>query len=99
MDCLHTTRLLLARSAARSYERMAHLVTCRECTRLARELDAFERLVEDAVIVALPDDLEHRILLRCRRERSWGRSIVAQFARAAAGHVERLFAALSRRGS
>ena len=85
MDCSHFRQLLFARSGEWSYEQRGHLIACAECARLARDADAFERAIEDAVMVPVPDDLEHQIVLRNKCAPSWGGFIAAVFARALRG--------------
>lgn len=67
MNCLHSRRLLLALARAQSGEHAAHIDDCPACARLAKQLESFERDIEDAALVPIPDALAHRILVRRNR--------------------------------
>lgn len=67
MNCLHSRRLLLALPRAQSGEHAAHIDDCPACARLAKQLGSFERDIEDAALIPIPDALAHRILVRRNR--------------------------------
>jgi hypothetical protein len=59
LDCLESRRLLLA--APR--EQAPHAQTCESCTAFARELAETDDYIADALLVSVPDGLEHRVML------------------------------------
>ena len=93
MNCLHSRKLLLALPRQQSDEHRTHIEACHSCRKLRQELDAFERDIEDAALIPIPDALTHRILLRKKRMQPvWRYAAAAVLAVAATGMV--IFAGL-----
>ena len=59
IDCVESRRLLLA--APREHGR--HAQTCERCAAFARELAATDCAIADALLVSVPEGLEHRVML------------------------------------
>lgn len=86
MNCLHSRRLLLALPRAQSEEHAAHIDDCPACARLAEQLESFERDIEDAALVPIPDALADRILVRRKPSQpTWQYAAAAMFAFVAIG--------------
>ena len=85
MNCLTTRKLLLSSPRAQSAEVRSHIDNCVTCRRLASELAVVNRAIEEAALVAVPDALAHRILLKNRRRSAW------QYMAAAAGVMALVF--------
>lgn len=66
MNCLDSRRLLLTAPRRHAPEHWAHLTGCASCRKLARELQAFDRAIEDAALVQVPAGLVHRVMLARR---------------------------------
>lgn len=79
MNCLATRKRLLSSPREQTAQLRAHIDSCITCRRLASELAALNRGIEDAALVSVPDALTHRILLKNRRRSAW------QYMAAAAG--------------
>ncbi|MES2564771.1 MAG: DUF3379 family protein [Pseudomonadota bacterium] len=85
MNCLITRKLLLSSPRGQSAEVRAHIDGCATCRSLASELAKLNRAIEEAALVAVPDALTHRILLKNRRRSAW------HYMAAAAGVVAVVF--------
>jgi hypothetical protein len=59
LDCLESRRLLLA--TPREHGR--HVQTCESCAAFARELAVTDGDIADALLVCVPEGLEHRVML------------------------------------
>lgn len=76
-NCLDLRRARLADPASLSAAAARHLAGCSACQRFARELEASERRIGEALLVAVPDGLADRVMLRVRNRqpgrpcRSW----------------------------
>ncbi|MGH8679040.1 MAG: DUF3379 family protein [Burkholderiales bacterium] len=75
MDCLTFRRLKLAVPHDTSPEVIAHVQSCTDCAAFVRQLDAFERDLENVANVAVPEGLAEKIILRQRRPQWFTRSI------------------------
>ncbi|MCB1909768.1 MAG: DUF3379 family protein [Rhodocyclaceae bacterium] len=64
--CLDFRRAKLADPARLALDARAHLAACRSCQAFARQVDADERRIADALAVTVPDGLAERVLLRNR---------------------------------
>lgn len=77
MDCLTFRRLKLAVPLDASPEVIAHMQTCADCAAFTRQLEAFERELEEVANVAVPEGLAEQIILRHRRPQWFKRSSLA----------------------
>jgi hypothetical protein len=68
MDCLACRRSLLAEPRPRTIEQQPHLADCADCARFAQRLTGLERVLEDAVLVPVPDAIAARVLLERHAE-------------------------------
>jgi len=64
MNCFEFRRKMLASPGERIREQEQHVRACAACERLAKEMESFEDSIHDAVLVAVPDGLAARVLLR-----------------------------------
>lgn len=64
MNCLEFRKLLLTDPRVRTPGQVRHLAECGACASLAREMEAFEARVHDAMRVPVPEALAERVLLR-----------------------------------
>ena len=77
MNCLACRRLLLASPRENTPALHEHIEQCADCTRLARNLQAFDRRLARAMRLPVPDGLAERILLPRIKTRRWHYGAVA----------------------
>ena len=71
MNCLESRRLTLTSPRERTPEQLAHLSECAECRRLAEEVCEFDRRLESAARLPVPEGLSERVLLPRLSARRW----------------------------
>src|SRR5262245_32632970 len=74
MDCLTFRRLKSSAPRDVSPEMSRHAQACEACAGFARDIDAFELRLEEAVRVQVPDGIAEAIILRQRRSQRLARA-------------------------
>lgn len=71
MNCLACRRMLLSSPRENATALHEHIEQCAECTRLTRDVQAFDRRLARAMRLPVPDGLAERILLPRLATRRW----------------------------